>query len=276
MKDSNDPQEPVYNLKEGLIKYSDGSEKSTKAFDFLKVSLDSYDNLELTASQVLLARNHLLHMKTGLSAMAPMLCAGPVRCVFRYRCPLIDRTRLTPDGRDIDFTVQNIRSFPIMKQCLVEREYINIKRQEYMEEYDVHEESPTEIGMINKLAELDLYEYRATLVLAHGDDRSEGVDLLKRQVTGIDPVSGREITRLEIHPAFELMEKIHRMRDQILSAMVGTRREKYKQAAALKEGIRSDPSSITADLMNRLKKLDVVEAEFEEVLTPDQVDNQEE
>jgi hypothetical protein len=109
-------------------------------------------------------------------------------------------------------------------------------------------------------------------VLAHGDKQGDGMTLMKEQVTGAT-VQGDEIKRLEEHPAFTLKEKLHKQRMDILNALVGTRKEKYKREAALKQRDVKDPSSVQSDLRARLEKLDneaeVIDAEFKET-TPEQ------
>jgi len=80
-------------------------------------------------------------------------------------------------------------------------------------------------------------------------------------------LSGQWIKKLEVHPAFDLKERLHRMREDILKSMVGTRRERYKQAQALKEKTTGDPSTVISSLRDRLEKMEsdtIVEAEFKE------------
>ena len=258
----------MYKIKGQLIEYADGTTEKTKMFEILDIPLDDYSDLEFNESEVRRIRMHVMKMKTGIQAMAPILCSGPVKCPFRYRCPIVDRSITTPDGQDIDFRKQDIKKFPLLRMCIFESEFLDFKRKQYIDEYGVDVGSPTELGMVNKLAELDLYEYRATLVLAHGDDKGEGMDLLKHQVTG-STMTGDVITRMELHPAFELKEKIHKMREDILKSMVGTRREQYKQAVALKKSITTDASSHLADLRERILSIEkesgtVVDAEYTE------------
>jgi hypothetical protein len=235
-------------------------------FDILEIPLDDYSDIEFTEPEVRRIRMHVMKMKTGIQAMAPLLCAGPVKCPFRYRCPIVDRGLRTTNGKDIDFHNQDVKKFPLLRQCIFERELLDYQRRRYIEEYEADVESPTEMSMINKLAELDLYEMRATMVLAHGDDKGEGLDLLKNQVTSVS-MTGEEIMRMETHPAFELKERIHKMRDDVLRSMVGTRREKYKQAAALKKQDFSDPSTAVADLRERIAQIEketAIDVEFTE------------
>jgi hypothetical protein len=249
-----------------MIHREDGSIGPTKMFEILDIPLDDYSDIEFSESEVRRIRMHVMKMKTGIQAMAPILCSGPVKCPFRYRCPIVDRNIRTPDGKDIDFHNQDIKKFPLLRQCLWEKELLDFQRRRYIEEYDVNVDSPTEMGMVNKLAELDLYEMRATMILAHGDDKSEGLDLLKQQTTGIS-ITGETTKRMEIHPAFELKERIQRARGEILKSMVGTRREKYKQAAALKQSDYSDASSAAAALKDRITQIEkeaIIDAEYVE------------
>jgi hypothetical protein len=83
--------------------------------------------------------------------------------------------------------------------------------------------------------------------------------------------TGEILERLEEHPAWEVMEKIHRQREDILRSMVGTRREKYKKQAALNEVKTKDLSIKTAELTEKINRLqediknkDVPDAEFTE------------
>lgn len=256
-------EQKMYQIKGSMIKHEDGTLEPTKMFEILEVPLDDYSDLEFTESEVRRIRMHVMKLKTGVQAMAPVLCAGPVKCPFRYRCPIVDRNIKEPNGK-IDFHNQDIRKFPLLRQCIFERELLDFQRRRYIEEYEIDTESATEMGMVNKLAELDLYEMRATMVLAHGDDKGEGTDLLKQQVTGVT-MTGEEMKRMEAHPAFELKERLHKMREDILKSMVGTRREQYKRAAALKKQDFSDPSTAVSDLRERILQLgkeEVIDAEF--------------
>jgi len=91
--------------------------------------------------------------------------------------------------------------------------------------------------------------------------------LMKEQTTG-QSLTGQWIKKLEVHPAFELKERLHRMREDILRSMVGTRRERYKQAAALKEQTKGDHSSVISTLRDKLESVTsdtIVEAEFTDV-----------
>lgn len=260
-----------YHLNGGLVKYPDGKITKSNMFDIFQIPLDDYTACEKawTQSDMRRIRMHGMKAKTGVQSVVPCHCLGPAKCPFRNRCPIVDRKIKTVDG-EIDFYNQDINKFPLMAQCPHELEFVNFKMIQYAEEYDVDPESPTELGMISRLAVLDLYEYRLTLVMAHGDDKGEGMDLMKNQVTGTD-LTGKKLTRKEIHPAWEIKEKIHKQREDILKSMVGTRREKYKKEAALKQRDSQDTSTTIADLRSKLTQLEnqgdldeVIDAEFKE------------
>jgi len=233
--------------------------------ELLDIPLDSYAELDFTDADLRKIRLHALKMRTGLQAMAPILCLGPNRCPFRMRCPVVDRDVKTATG-EIDFFHQDIKKFPLFKQCPFERDFLEFKRKQYLEEFDVDPSSPTDMGLVNKLAELDLYDYRATLVLANGDREGQGMDLLKNQVVGVSK-TGEIMTSLITHPAWELKERLQKQRSEILNMMVGTRREKYKKDAALNQRDAGDAATIAAALRARLDSLnskDVIDAEFQE------------
>lgn len=261
--------EKKYLIKGTRLQHEDGSIEQTKMFDILSIPLDDYSDLEFSETEVKRMRMHVMKMKTGIQAMAPLLCMGPVKCPFRLRCPLVDKSILIPGTTNVNLAGQNIRSFPIMRQCIFEREYLEHQRKGYIREYEADVNSPTEMGMINKLAELDLYDYRATVLLANGDSLGEGTDLLKDQMAGTNE-DGRAVTKTEIHPILELKSKIQKMKGEILEAMVGTRREQYKQAVALRQQDGNDPSTMISSLRDMIdkvqaKKVEVIDAEFREV-----------
>lgn len=263
--------EKIYKIKGSLVRNPDGSLVPTSRFKMLGLAkLDDYSDLEFTETDIKRMHGHILGMRMGTTAVAPLLCSGPVKCVFRQKCPLIDQTLRTPSG-GIDYVNQNPKKFPLFRGCIFEAQFLDAQKQSYIDEFQIDVDSPTEMMLINKLAELDLYDYRASLILAHGDRDGDGGDLLKEQTTGFSPDGSAEIKRLELHPAFEIKERIMKARANILEAMVGTRREQYKQAAALRQENKSDPSTIVAQLKQKILQIeqgevDVIDTEFTEDL----------
>lgn len=258
-----DKQQTVYKIRGSLMRQPDGTLTPTSRFDMLGLQLDDYSDLEFSDKDLRRMQAHLLGMRMGTTASAPLKCSGPVKCIFRHRCPLVDGSLKLPNG-EINFAGQNIKKFPLFRSCIFEREFIDSQRQAYMEEYLVDEASPTEMFMVSKLAELDLYDYRATLVLALGDKDGEGSDLMKEQVTGCTP-DGSLITKLELHPAFVVKQQIQKAKAEILEAMVGTRRERYKQAAALRQDDHTDPSSQVSALREKIAQIEqgeIIDAQY--------------
>jgi len=263
-KETGTDLEPIYHLKGGMVELEDGTMEKSKMFEIFKIPLDDYPDIQLNTTEMRRFRMQVMKMRTGTQAMVPILCPGPQKCPFRMRCPFVDKTKRLANGQ-IDFMCQKAK-FPIARQCPIERDFIVYKQMDYINEYGVDIESPSELGLVNKLAELDVYDYRLTLVLSHGDTDADGPLLMKEQVTGMTH-SGDEITRLEEHPAWSLKEKIHKQRMEILNALVGTRREKYKKEAALKQRDVADPSTKQSTLRQKLDDLNnevVIEAEFTE------------
>jgi len=255
----------IYHIKGGLVEKSGGELTQTKMFEILEIPLDDYSDLTFTQAEARRMRMHAMNMRTGVQAMIPVLCLGPVKCPFRMRCPIVDRT-ITLKDRKIDFAKQNINKFPLYRQCPIERDFLANSRRGYLQEFNINIESPTEVGMANKLAELDLLEYRLNLVLANGDADGDGPTLMKTQITGVAS-NGSAIERLEEHPAMGLKNKLEGSRMRLLDALVGTRRERYKREAALKQREVDDISTQQSTLKAKLEKLnagDVVDAEFTE------------
>jgi hypothetical protein len=225
-------------------------------------------NMSLSAKRRL--RASILKLRTGVQSVVPMTCPGAYRCPFQKKCPLVDNT-ITDANGDVDYRRQNTQDFPIGCECVVERTLLNIKRREYLEEYDVEPDSPTDIGFANKLAELDLLEMRVSIILSSGDLEGEGQDLLKQSVVGVDD-RGNAVKNLQIHPAWPLKQQIQQQREKILQHMVGTRREQWKRDAALKQTNTEGLGSQLVQLKNQLEQQrrdpigddEIVDAEFTE------------
>ena len=263
-KETGTDLKPIYHLKGGMVELEDGTMEKSKMFEIFKIPLDDYPDITLNTAEMRRFRMQVMKMRTGIQAMVPILCPGPGKCPFRNRCPFVDKTNCLANG-NIDFEHQKAK-FPLARQCPIERDFIVYKQMDYINEYGVDIQSPSELGLVNKLAELDVYDYRLTLVLSHGDTDADGPLLMKEQVTGIAH-NGEEITRLEEHPAWALKEKIHKQRMEILAALVGTRKEKYKKEAALKQRDFADPSTLQSTLRKKLDGLNsgvIIEAEFTE------------
>jgi hypothetical protein len=204
-----------------------GRLEKTKFFDFLQIDLSGYSDIEMTPEQALKFKNTIVRMKHGVSAAMPMLCGGK-RC-FNKLCVFHDTQK-----------------YPLSKQCPLEVIMINSLTKDYMEDLDVDPESISEMTLINKLVECDMIDFRANLGLSGSNSRDEDASTLL-STTVIEHEGGVTETT-QLHPLLEAKRKAHKDREKILEAMVGTRREKYKKAAALKQSEGSDASSHFAEL----------------------------
>jgi hypothetical protein len=107
--------------------------------------------------------------------------------------------------------------------------------------------------MITELVELDIYDLRATMILA----RPECAELTKDVVVGVDR-EGKPIVNKEVHKAWELKERVKRRKQKILESLLGTRKEKYKRDVALKRRSEKDPSTQAIELKRKLEKVRMV------------------
>jgi len=219
-------------------------------FKFLGLSMDKYD-LELTQDVAERYRNHIISLKTGLHAVVPLICAGP-RCPINDRCPLVVRDPKT------GIADHNKTNYPLMKACPVEREILMTHIMDLCEEYGIGPSDITDLAIVTKIATLDIYDYRATILLS----KEEFGSVVIEEEIGANPRTGDVFTSSRIHPAFELKERIHKMRQDLLKSMVGTRREKVNAQAKLKQ--MEPTTDVTKALSQLHEKLKALEAEEEE------------
>ncbi len=161
------------------------------------------------------------YFKHGLTSVAPMICYGPKRCPFYHACPI--PIEIDEPGPDSDY--------PINLSCPLEVEVISQKVVDYMESLKVDPTDPIEFGLVQELALLDNYRNRAALVMAGGDLKGGGRDLLTTEdvVTTWD-ADGNPITiqNIKMHPAVEIMDKHEKRRAKILDQFAATRQSKLK------------------------------------------------
>ena len=230
MSNEYDKQE-VVTLK-GLAITEDGKITKHGYFQFLKVNLDDYSDLEFSPEEARKVSNHLRKLSTGSTAMTPMYCAGPT-CPFANRCPL-----------------QQINKAPIGKQCLIEVQLMREWIIRYIEEYDVDPNNFTEVAYINELAEIEILLMRLNMNIA----KAENAELIIDQEVGATN-QGQPIVQKNISPFMEMKERLQNRRSRIIKLMVGDRQEKYKKEAALKVKLDSDPSSKMAQMRAKIEGL---------------------
>ena len=224
-------------------------------FNFLGVPLGDYKmDLDVATAQSL--RAHLAHLKTGLHSRVPMTCPGGVKCPVGRKC---DFTKFLTDKRGEQILDKDNRpiideknsKWPLFQSCPYETSIIAMRVVDLCTEYKVDPTDPasvTDMTIISKIAELDIYDARASTVLA-------GESIILDEITGFEIGNeNREIVSKRLHPAFELKEKIHKMRQELIKSMVGDRISKVKAQSMLGKG---DGISTLTDIMTKIRqKLD--------------------
>lgn len=236
----------------GIAIEEDGTVRKSKMFEFLQLDPDEYNDIMLTKEEAVKVHRRLLGVKWGgAAAKIPLMCGGANVCPFSVHCPLVA-----------------IEKAPVGRYCPIETELISWWVARYMEEFDVDMANQSEVSLITELAELDIMDYRCSLLLSQADN----ADLTQEIVVGVD-AEGRPISNDEIHKAFEIKERVKKRKQAILESLVGTRKEKYKRDAALKKRSQADPSTIAADLKRKMDEArdaladlaKPIDAEFSEV-----------
>jgi len=202
-----------------------------KYFEFLDIDFDDYSDIEYTVEEGKRIAQHLRKMKTGHTAMVPMTCSP--KCPFRLRCVLFQMDK-APFGR----------------ACPIETNLIKEWTMNYFNDYEVDPNNFTEVGIINELAEIEVYLWRLSQTLA----KPENAELIEENVVGFSP-DGQPLTTKQLSSALAAKESLYNRRSKLIKLMVGDRQEKYKREAALKVRDDNDPSSSMADLKSRIQKL---------------------
>jgi len=223
----------------GLAINEEGKVTKSKMFDFLGLDPEEYGHILVTAEEARKVHYRLQGVKWGgAAAKVPLYCAGEKICPFSEECPFVE-----------------IAKVPVGRKCPIEVELMAFWTARYMKEFEVEPENHSEVGMITELVELDIYDLRASMILA----RPECAELTKDVVVGVDG-EGKPIVNKEVHKAWELKERVKRRKQKILESLVGTRKERYKRDAALKRRSEKDPSTQAIELRRKLEKARMVAA----------------
>ena len=111
---------------------------------------------------------------------------------------------------------------PIGKDCWIEVNQIQYWMEKYIIEFNVDGNSLTDLHMIAKLCEYDILEMRATKYLKENDQ-----DLLTDFISSYDE-AGNPISNKSVSPAFELKERVAKMRSKTMQELMATREAKAK------------------------------------------------
>jgi len=217
---------------DGMALTKSGKLTKTNFFNFLKLDLDNYSDIELTPDQAMKIHNHLLKMSTGSTAMTPLYCGGSV-CPFRDSC-----------------TWYEMEKAPVGRRCPVETTLMRQWTMDIIEEFDIDPQNFTELAYANEIVEIMILDRRLNMNIA----KVENSQLIMDQDVGVDK-EGDPITQKIISPFMELKEKLANRRSKVIKLMVGDRQERYKKEAALKISDNKDASSEQAKMRKKLEDL---------------------
>ena len=152
---------------------------------------------------------------------------------------------------------------PKGKPCVIEINLLQYYRRLYLESFNVEEGDFGSFVLVNELAELDMYDFRATQILAIGDYSTGDADeekpnisqALLTNVPHYDEMGNVTHTTQEIHSAYYLKEKLKNRKLRILELLVATRKEQYKKDAALGEKVTSSFADEQRKIMMRIEQM---------------------
>jgi hypothetical protein len=183
--------------------------------------------------------NSINRIQTGLHAVAPIMCLGPEKCPFIAKCPIPERD---PKGA-VEFG--DIENYPMGRECILEKFYMQQKIIEYVEHLNVDPANPVEMSIVNELALIDLYKNRSLMVMSAGDKSGQGRDFMRVDILGFSE-HGETAETAKLHPAVEMLDKLEKRRQNWLDKLMETRKAKADWAA--KVGGAHNDSRILAEI----------------------------
>lgn len=218
----------------GEVLNENGEISKTDFFKFLDLkNTEDYADITLTAEEADKFRKSIQAMSTGVQAVVPLRCPGKDICKFASHCELAKMNKA-----------------PVGRMCLPEAELITFFRKKFITEYEVIPSNATDMGLVNELAELEIYEMRCNMSLS----KPEAQDLTQEDMVGASN-TGEPLYQKKVHVSWEIKERIKVRKMKLLEALVGTRKEKYKRAAALKTRDTGDPSTSMSNMRSTLEGL---------------------
>lgn len=116
--------------------------------------------------------------------------------------------------------------------CLVETQLIEYWLEKYQVEFNVSDDSITDMHMIARLCEYDIYDMRVTRYLAEEDQT-----LLSDFISSYDE-NNNPITNKATSVAFDVKERIDKLRSKTLKELMATRESKAKVLTAVNNSIQ--------------------------------------
>ena len=167
--------------------------------------------------------NSVNSIRHGLHAIAPMMCLGPEKCPILQRCPIPDRD---VEGKMV---VGEESNYPIGRECILEKFYMQQKIIEYVEHLNVDPANPVEMSIVNELALIDLYKNRALMIMSAGDKSGQGRDFMRIDILGFNE-AGDTAESAKLHPAVDMMDRLEKRREKWLDKLMETRKAKAEWA----------------------------------------------
>jgi len=177
---------------------------------------------------------------------------GPQKCPFFHACPIGEGVTIDEvTGKKIPI-FDDLDDFPMGDQCIAEKVFIEQRLLDYIDEFDIDPNKPSELSLINDLALVDLHKQRAVLFLAAGDREGEGMDFQKIDIM-FSAETGAEIGRAyKEHPVIQIIDRLEKRRHKILEELIATRRSKADVAAKFSN---VNQSSQLIDEIARIREL---------------------
>ena len=195
--------------------------------------------------------NSVASIRHGLHAIAPMMCLGPDKCPIFEKCPIPDRSGGAIEQGSLD-------NYPIGRECILEKFYMQQKIIEYVEHLNVDPANPVEMSIVNELALIDLYKNRALMIMSTGDKSGQGRDFMRVDIIGFNE-AGDTAETAKLHPAVDMMDRLEKRREKWLEKLMETR--KAKADWAIKVGGPQSESRILAEISKLREAISTLEAE---------------
>ena len=251
-------------MSNSLVKIDESKEDRQLEF-FKSLEEESYDKYlqKIPSEKLTRIKRSISRIQTGIHASAPLTCLGPDNCPFIKKCPI---PIVNMDGT---LDKGNPGDYPLGKECIMEKFYVEQKIVDYLKYLDVDPNNPVEMSIVNELALIDLYKNRCLFVLANGDRKGEGRDFLMVDVTGFNENGDRAETT-KLHPVIEMIDKLEKRRERWLERLMETR--KSKADFMVKMGENQNNSKVLSEiqaLRTALSSVEVVSENDEEILLDD-------
>ena len=196
--------------------------------------------------------NSLNSTKNTLHSIAPIVCGGPKRCPFYEKCPVPER------DQNGELKETSAEMFPIGKECILEKFYMQQKTIQYIQRLNVDPNDPIEMSIVNELALIDLYKNRALMIMSVGDKSGQGRDFMRIDILGFNE-NGDTAEQAKLHPVVEFLDKMERRRQKYLDQLMETRQRKAEWM--LKVGNTQQESKILSELKKLRESLKEIEKE---------------